>query len=245
MILYPAIDLKEGRCVRLLRGAMDQATVYNDDPGDQARKFVQAGCQWLHVVDLDGAFAGRPANAEAVDAILKAATIPVQLGGGVRNLDTVSAWLDRGVARVILGTAAVKDPALLETAAKAYPGRIALGLDARGGRVAVSGWAEDSGLEAVAFAERFDDLGLAAVIFTDVDRDGALGGPNVASTQALAQRLKTPVIASGGVASLDDLKAIKALAADGVGGAISGRAIYDGRVDLADALALFAEPAAC
>ncbi|MEM7522439.1 MAG: 1-(5-phosphoribosyl)-5-[(5-phosphoribosylamino)methylideneamino]imidazole-4-carboxamide isomerase [Pseudomonadota bacterium] len=245
MILYPAIDLKEGRCVRLLRGEMDQATVYNDDPGDQAAAFVRAGCAWLHVVDLDGAFAGRPENASAVDAILKASTVPVQLGGGVRNLDTVSAWIDRGVARVILGTAAVKDPDLLRAAAEKHPGKIALGLDARGGRVAVSGWAEDSGLEAVAFAERFDDLGLAAVIFTDVDRDGALEGPNLASTQALARRLKTPIIASGGVSSLDDLKKIKALAADGVAGAISGRAIYDGRIALADALAVFAEPAAC
>ncbi|MEM6490747.1 MAG: 1-(5-phosphoribosyl)-5-[(5-phosphoribosylamino)methylideneamino]imidazole-4-carboxamide isomerase [Pseudomonadota bacterium] len=245
MILYPAIDLKQGRCVRLLRGDMDQATVYNDDPGDQARRFVEAGCEWLHVVDLDGAFAGRPENAAAVSSILEASTVPVQLGGGVRNLETVSAWIERGVSRVILGTAAVKDPDLLRRAADAYPGRIALGLDARGGRVAVSGWAEDSGLEAVAFAKQFDDLDLAAVIFTDVDRDGALEGPNLASTDALARALRTPVIASGGVSSLEDLRRIKALAAAGVAGAISGRAIYDGRIDLADALSLFSDPAPC
>lgn len=245
MILYPAIDLKQGRCVRLLRGDMDQATVYNDDPADQAKRFVDAGCEWIHVVDLDGAFAGEPANAAAVEAILGAATVPVQLGGGVRSAETVSAWLDRGVSRVVLGTAAVRDPDFLRASAVAHPGKIALGLDARDGKIALSGWAEDSGVDAVAFAESVDDCGLGAVVFTDIQRDGALEGPNLDATVALAKRLRTPVIASGGVATLADLEALMAHESDGVAGVISGRALYDGRIDLRDALTMLEGSAAC
>lgn len=245
MILYPAIDLKEGRCVRLLRGDMDQATVYHDNPADQARRFADAGCSWIHVVDLDGAFAGKPANAKAVEAILGAVDVSIQLGGGIRTDETVSAWRAAGVARVIIGTAAVRDPDFLRRAAAAHPGGVALGLDARDGKIAVEGWAEDSGVDAVAFAESVDDCGLAAVIFTDIQRDGALQGPNLDATLALAQRLNTPVIASGGVASLADLRAVVQHEADGLGGAIAGRALYDGRIDLAEALALFAGPPPC
>ena len=238
MILYPAIDLKDGRCVRLIKGDMGQATVFNDSPGDQARQFVDAGAEWIHVVDLNGAFAGKPVNAQAVDAILKAAQVPIQLGGGIRDLATIESWLGAGVARVILGTAAVKDPALVKTAARAFPGKIAVGIDARGGYVATEGWADTSELEVTELARRFVDAGVAALIHTDIDRDGVMGGPNVAASAALARAVPIPVIVSGGVSSLADLSAVKAAEASGLAGVISGRAIYDGRLDLAAGIAL-------
>ncbi|MEA4836781.1 MAG: 1-(5-phosphoribosyl)-5-[(5-phosphoribosylamino)methylideneamino]imidazole-4-carboxamide isomerase [Rhodospirillaceae bacterium] len=238
MILYPAIDLKNGACVRLVKGDMDQATVFNTDPAAQAKSFADAGCAWIHIVDLDGAFAGRPVNADAVTAILKAVSVPVQLGGGIRDKAGIEAWLERGVARVILGTAALKDPALVRDACRDFPGRIAVGIDARGGRVAVEGWAETSDITALDLARRFEDAGVAAIIHTDIDRDGLMQGPNIAATATLAEALSVPVIVSGGVSSLDDLAAIKARAASGIAGVISGRALYDGRIDLAAALAL-------
>lgn len=243
MILYPAIDLKGGQCVRLLRGAMDAATVYNDDPAAQARAFRDAGCAWVHVVDLDGAFAGRPVNAGAVRAILAAVDVPVQLGGGIRDRAGIEAWLEAGVARVVLGTVALRDPALVIAACKAHPGRVAVGIDARAGKVAVEGWAETAEVTAEQLALKFEDAGVAAIVFTDIDRDGAMQGPNLAATAALARRLSTPVIASGGVSSLDDLRAIAGLAADGVAGAIVGRALYDGRVDPGEAARVLAEAA--
>jgi phosphoribosylformimino-5-aminoimidazole carboxamide ribotide isomerase len=239
MILYPAIDLKGGQCVRLLRGDMDAATVFGDDPAAQARSFAAAGCAWLHLVDLDGAFAGRPMNRTAVEAILAAVAIPVQLGGGIRDRATIEAWLDRGVARVILGTAALRDPALVREAARAHPGRIAVGFDARGGKVAVEGWAETSATTATDLARRFENAGVAAIIYTDIDRDGAMQGPNVAATAALARAVSIPVIASGGVSSLADLAALKASGAP-LDGAITGRALYEGRIDLAAAVRLLA-----
>ena len=235
MILYPAIDLKDGQCVRLLRGAMDRATVFGDDPAAQARAFVAAGCAWLHLVDLNGAFAGRPVNGGAVEAILAAVDVPVQLGGGIRDRATIEAWLERGVARVILGTAALRDPGLVRAAAAAHPGRVAVGIDARDGRVAVEGWAQTSETLAADLARRFEDAGVAAIVYTDIDRDGAMAGPNVAATAALAQAVSIPVIASGGVASLDDLRALKNSGAP-LDGAISGRALYEGRLDLAEAV---------
>jgi phosphoribosylformimino-5-aminoimidazole carboxamide ribotide isomerase len=237
MIFYPAIDLKGGQCVRLLRGRMDQATVFGDDPAAQARAFQDAGCEWLHLVDLDGAFAGRPENAAAVESILAAVTIPVQLGGGIRSLATVERWLDLGVRRVILGTVAVRDPGLVRAAALAHPGRVAVGIDARAGRVAVEGWAEETDIGVVDLARRFEDAGVAAIIFTDIDRDGAMQGPNVESTAALAHAVSIPVIASGGVSSMDDLRALAACGAP-LDGAISGRAIYEGAIDPAEATAL-------
>lgn len=237
MILFPAIDLKDGACVRLLRGDMDKATVFNDNPGAQAASFVAAGAQWLHIVDLNGAFAGSPVNGDAVDAILAAAgDVPVQLGGGIRDLATIEHWLDAGVARVILGTAAVKQPDLVIEACRTFAGCVAVGIDARAGRVAVEGWAEESDLAAAELAHRFEDAGVAAVIYTDIDRDGALQGVNAEATAALARAVGMPVIASGGVSSLDDLKRLKPFEKDGVVGVISGRAIYDGRLDLAAAL---------
>jgi phosphoribosylformimino-5-aminoimidazole carboxamide ribotide isomerase len=239
MILFPAIDLKDGACVRLLRGDMDKATVFNDDPGAQAGRFVTAGAEWLHIVDLNGAFAGAPVNAAAVAAILAASgDVPAQLGGGIRDLATIERWLDAGIARVILGTAAVKNPDLVIGACKAFPGRIAVGIDARGGRVAVEGWAEVSDLAAEDLARRFEDVGVAAIIYTDIDRDGALQGVNAEATAALARAVGLPVIASGGVASLDDLVRLKTFEKDGIVGVISGRAIYDGRLDLAESLAV-------
>ncbi len=239
MILYPAIDLKDGQCVRLLRGDMASATVFGADPAAQARAFVDAGCRWLHVVDLDGAFAGRPVNGAAVEAILAAVEVPVQLGGGIRDRAAIEAWLGKGVRRVILGTVALRDPGLVRAAAAAHPGRIAVGIDARSGRVAVEGWAETSDVEAVDLARRFEDAGVAAIVYTDIDRDGALEGPDVPGTAALARAVSIPVIASGGIASLDDLRALKAARAP-LDGAICGRALYEGRIDLGEAVRLLA-----
>lgn len=235
MILYPAIDLKDGQCVRLLKGDMDKATVFGDDPAAQARAFQDAGCGWLHLVDLNGAFAGAPVNGAAVEAILAATDIPAQLGGGIRDMATIETWLDKGVARVILGTVAVEDPDLVHAAAKAFPGQVAVGLDARGGRIATRGWAEETHLTVTDLAQRFEDAGIAAIIYTDIERDGAMGGPNIAATAALARAVSVPVIASGGVSSLDDLMALRDTGV--VAGAISGRALYDGALDLRAALA--------
>ncbi|MES2667028.1 MAG: 1-(5-phosphoribosyl)-5-[(5-phosphoribosylamino)methylideneamino]imidazole-4-carboxamide isomerase [Pseudomonadota bacterium] len=234
MILYPAIDLKDGQCVRLLRGEMDAATVFGDDPAAQARAFQDAGCEWLHLVDLNGAFAGAPVNGAAVEAILAAITVPAQLGGGIRDMATIAAWLDRGLARVILGTVAVENPGLVRDAARAYPGRVAVGIDARKGRVATKGWATETDIQATDLALRFEDAGVAAIIYTDIDRDGAMQGPNIQATEALARAVTIPVIASGGVSSLADLAALQATGV--IAGAISGRALYDGAIDLATAL---------
>ncbi len=242
MILYPAIDLKDGRCVRLLRGDMAAATVFAAAPADQARQFADAGFEWLHLVDLNGAFAGRPVNGDAVEAILGAVSLPVQLGGGIRDLATIDFWLDRGVKRVILGTVALTEPELVRTACKKHPGRIVVGIDARDGMVAVEGWARTSEVRALDLALRFEDAGVAAIVYTDIDRDGALGGVNVEATADLAFALTTPVIASGGVASLADLKSLKQVEKTGVEGVICGRALYDGRLDPAAALKLLAEP---
>ncbi|MCB1353657.1 MAG: 1-(5-phosphoribosyl)-5-[(5-phosphoribosylamino)methylideneamino]imidazole-4-carboxamide isomerase [Rhodobacteraceae bacterium] len=239
MILYPAIDLKDGQCVRLLRGEMDQATVFGDDPSAQARAFAAAGCRWLHLVDLNGAFAGQPVNGAAVEAILGAVDIPAQLGGGIRDRATIDRWLERGIARVILGTAALRDPELVRAAARAHPGRIAVGIDARGGMVAVEGWAETSDVTATDLARRFEDAGVAAIIYTDIERDGAMQGPNVAATAALARAVGIPVIASGGVSSMADLRALKESGAP-LDGAISGRALYEGKIDPAEATAYLA-----
>ena len=235
MILFPAIDLKDGQCVRLLRGDMDKATIYAGDPAAQAKAFAETGCEWLHLVDLNGAIEGHPANAAAVENILAAIDIPVQLGGGIRDLDTIAMWLDRGIARVILGTLALRDPEIVIEACKKFPNQIAVGIDARGGMVAVEGWVETSDMAVTALAARFEDAGVAAIIYTDIDRDGALTGVNVESTAELARSTKIPVIASGGVASLDDIKALKATGAP-FQGVISGRALYDGRLDLTEAL---------
>ena len=236
MILYPAIDLKDGQAVRLLRGEMEAATVFNDDPADQARAFADAGARWLHLVDLNGAFAGAPVNGDAVEAILKAIGVPAQLGGGIRDMATIEGWLQKGLGRVILGTVAVEDPDLVREAARTFPGQVAVGIDARGGRVATRGWAEETEEDATDLARRFEDAGVAAVIYTDIERDGAMGGPNIAATEALARAVSIPVIASGGVSSLADLSALRATGV--VAGAISGRALYDGAIDLREALAL-------
>jgi phosphoribosylformimino-5-aminoimidazole carboxamide ribotide isomerase len=238
MILFPAIDLKDGRCVRLVRGEMQQATVFNDDPAAQARAFEAQGFGWLHIVDLNGAFAGKPVNGPAVDAILAAVSIPVQLGGGIRDLATVEMWLARGVRRVILGTAAVKQPQLVREACRKFPGRIVVGIDARAGRVAVEGWAETSELAAADLARRFADAGVAAIIYTDIDRDGVLQGLNLPATVDLARATTIPVVASGGLAGIDDVKALLRPEHAMLEGAIAGRALYDGRLDAHEALAL-------
>ena len=235
MILYPAIDLKDGQAVRLLRGEMDQATVFSDDPAAQAMEFVRAGCEWLHLVDLNGAFAGEPVNATPVEAILKACNVPTQLGGGIRDMATIERWLDKGLQRVILGTVAVENPDLVREAAKAFPGHVAVGIDARGGKVATKGWAEETDVEVTDLAKSFEDAGVVAIIYTDINRDGAMQGPNIEATAALARSVSIPVIASGGVSSLEDLIALRECGA-GLNGAISGRALYDGALDLGDAL---------
>jgi phosphoribosylformimino-5-aminoimidazole carboxamide ribotide isomerase len=244
LTLYPAIDLKDGQCVRLRRGDMDQATVYGDNPGAQAKTWQAAGFSWLHVVDLNGAFAGKPVNAAAVRSILDNVTIPVQLGGGIRDIPGIAAWLDAGVRRVILGSAAAKNPQLVIDACKAFPGRIAVGIDARDGFVATEGWAETSAMQAAELGLRFEDAGVSVIIYTDIGRDGMLGGLNLDQTVAFSVRLTTPVIASGGVGSLADLAALKAVAGGTrIEGAIVGRALYDGRIDPAEAIALLGSTA--
>lgn len=238
MILFPAIDLKDGQCVRLKLGEMSEATVFNDDPAAQARDFEAQGFEYLHIVDLNGAFAGRPVNGTAVEAILAAVKMPVQLGGGIRDIATIEGWLAKGVARAILGTVAVRDPALVKAAAKAFPGRIAVGIDAKGGLVAVEGWAETSALTVVELARRFEDAGVAAIIYTDIERDGVLKGLNLPATAALAAATSIPVIASGGLASMTDVEAMLRPEYAKLEGAITGRALYDGRLDAMAALAL-------
>ncbi len=236
MILYPAIDLKDGQAVRLLRGDMEKSTVFNDDPASQAMEFVDAGCAWLHLVDLNGAFAGEPVNDAAVEAILSRTQVPAQLGGGIRDMATIERWLDKGLQRVILGTVAVENPDLVREAAKAFPGHVAVGIDARDGRVATKGWAEETDVMVTDLAKSFEDAGVAAIIYTDINRDGAMQGPNIEATADLARAVSIPVIASGGVSSLDDLIALRDCGA-GLNGAISGRALYDGAIDLKAALA--------
>lgn len=234
MILYPAIDLKDGKCVRLLRGEMAAATVFGDDPAAQAAKFQAAGCDWLHLVDLNGAFAGQPVNGAAVEAILARVTVPCQLGGGIRDMATIEMWLAKGLARVILGTVAVEDPALVRKAARAFPGQVAVGIDARGGTVATKGWATATDIQVTDLAQSFQDAGIAAIIYTDIDRDGAMQGPNIAATEALARAVAIPVIASGGISSMADLIALRDTGV--IAGAISGRALYDGAIDLTRAI---------
>lgn len=241
MILYPAIDLKDGQCVRLKRGDMQSATVFNTDPAAQAETFARQGFQWLHLVDLNGAFAGRPVNAAAVEAILKRVSIPVQLGGGIRDLATIAMWLGKGVSRVILGTIAARNPGLVREAAKLHPGRIAVGIDARNGQVAVEGWGETSALAARDLALRFADAGIAAIIYTDIDRDGMLQGINVDATLALAAAVPVPVIASGGLGSMADIERLSQPDCARLGGVIAGRALYDGRIDPAKALAILGQ----
>jgi phosphoribosylformimino-5-aminoimidazole carboxamide ribotide isomerase len=238
VILFPAIDLKNGEAVRLQQGDMARATVFSRDPAAQARAFAEQGFVYLHLVDLDGAFAGKPVNAAAVDRIVDAVKIPVQLGGGIRDRATIDAWLDKGIARVIVGTAAVRDPALVKAAARACPGRVAVGLDARDGKIAVEGWSKTSALSALEVGRRFEDAGVAAIVYTDVNRDGMLEGLNLDATVALAERISIPVIASGGLASLADVRALLEPRAQKLEGAIAGRALYDGRLDPAAALSL-------
>ena len=244
MILFPAIDLKDGRCVRLIQGDMDQATIFNDDPGAQGAAFEDQGFEWLHVVDLDGAFAGKPVNAQAVEAMLKVVSMPVQLGGGIRDMKTVEGWLAKGVARIIIGTAAVRDPGFVREAARLHPGRIAVGIDAKDGRVAVEGWAQTSTMTAEDLGLRFEDAGVAAIIYTDIARDGILKGLNIPMTLALANAVSIPVIASGGLASLADIERLLEPDCVRLAGAITGRALYDGRIDPAEALALIRQAAA-
>ena len=244
MILFPAIDLKDGNCVRLKLGEMDQATVFNTNPAAQARAFETQGFKYLHIVDLNGAFAGKPVNGAAVEAILAAVNMPVQLGGGIRDLSTIEAWLAKGVRRVILGTIAVRDPALVREACAKFPGRVAVGIDAKGGKVAVEGWAETSELTAIDLARRFEDAGVAAIIYTDIERDGVLKGLNLPATAELARATRIPVIASGGLASIADVKALLQPEYRMLEGAITGRALYDGRIDPAEALAVLASTVA-
>lgn len=236
MILFPAIDLKDGKCVRLQKGDMDAVTVFNDSPADQAKQFEDQGFEYLHVVDLNGAFAGESVNGDAVEAIIKAVNMPVQLGGGIRTIEHIQAWLDRGLARVILGTIAVRDPELVKEACKKFPGQIAVGIDARGGKVAVEGWAQTSELDVIELAEKFEGVGVAAIIFTDIDRDGILTGINWEATLELAQAVSIPVVASGGLASMDDIDTMCKPEMAVLEGAISGRALYDGRIDVEKAL---------
>ncbi len=238
MILFPAIDLKEGNCVRLIQGDMAQATIFSDHPADQAASFESQGFEWLHIVDLDGAFAGKPVNAEAVRSIVARIKLPIQLGGGIRDMRTVEGWLEAGIRRVIIGTAAVKDPSFVREAARRFPGQVAVGIDARDGRVAVDGWANLSEMSAEELGLRFQDAGVAAIIYTDIARDGLLKGLNIDSTLALANALSIPVIASGGLASIDDIVRLTEPDCAVLEGAISGRALYDGRLDPAEALAL-------
>jgi phosphoribosylformimino-5-aminoimidazole carboxamide ribotide isomerase len=235
MILYPAIDLKDGQAVRLVHGDMEQTTVFNDNPAAQAQAFVDAGCEWLHLVDLNGAFAGEPVNAAPVEAILKACDVPAQLGGGIRNMATIAAWIEKGLARVILGTVAVENPDLVREAAREFPGKIAVGIDARNGRVATKGWAEETDVLVTDLAQSFEDAGVSAIIYTDINRDGAMQGPNIQATADLARAVSIPVIASGGVSSLADLIALRDCGVM-LNGAISGRALYDGAIDLKEAL---------
>ncbi|SMR81396.1 1-(5-phosphoribosyl)-5-[(5-phosphoribosylamino)methylideneamino] imidazole-4-carboxamide isomerase [Aliiroseovarius halocynthiae] len=235
MILYPAIDLKDGQCVRLLRGEMEEATVFNDNPAAQARAFQDAGCEWIHLVDLNGAFAGEPVNGAAVEAILGAIDVPAQLGGGIRDMATIESWIEKGLSRVILGTVAVENPDLVREAARTFPGKVAVGIDARDGRVATKGWAEETDVMVTDLAKSFEDAGVCAIIYTDINRDGAMQGPNTEATADLARAVSIPVIASGGVSSLDDLRALKSCGAS-LNGAISGRALYDGAIDLKEAL---------
>lgn len=237
MILYPAIDLKDGQAVRLLRGDMEKSTVFSDDPAAQAMEFVAAGCEWLHLVDLNGAFAGEPVNAAAVEAILERTKVPAQLGGGIRDMATIERWITKGLARVILGTVAVENPALVREAAREFPGKVAVGIDARNGRVATKGWAEETDVMVTDLAKSFEDAGVAAIIYTDINRDGAMQGPNTDATAALAKAVSIPVIASGGVSSLEDLIALRDCGAN-LNGAISGRALYDGALDLSKALSV-------
>jgi phosphoribosylformimino-5-aminoimidazole carboxamide ribotide isomerase len=238
MILFPAIDLKEGKCVRLKLGDMAQATVFNDNPAAQARQFEAQGFPWLHLVDLNGAFSGKPVNGDAIDSILSAVKVPVQLGGGIRDLTTIESWLSRGVRRVILGTIALRNPDMVKEACRKFPERISVGIDAKGGRVAVEGWAKTSDLTAIELARRFADVGVAAIIFTDIDRDGVLKGLNIGSTLKLADAVNIPVIASGGLASIEDIERLLAPDCAKLGGAICGRALYDGRLDAIEALSL-------
>ena len=235
MILYPAIDLKDGQAVRLYKGEMEKATVFHDRPAEQAKAFEAAGCDWLHLVDLNGAFAGEPVNGAAVEAILAETSVPAQLGGGIRDMATIAMWIEKGIARVILGTVAVENPALVREAAKAFPGKVAVGIDARNGQVATKGWAEETDVMVTDLAHSFEDAGVAAIIYTDINRDGAMQGPNVEATEALARAVSIPVIASGGVSSLADLIALRDTGV--IAGAISGRALYDGALDLGEALA--------
>jgi phosphoribosylformimino-5-aminoimidazole carboxamide ribotide isomerase len=240
MILYPAIDLKDGQCVRLLRGEMSAATVFGDDPAAQAAKFAAAGCAWLHLVDLNGAFAGTPVNAAAVEAILASVNVPCQLGGGIRDMATIEMWLTKGLARVILGTVAVENPDLVRQAARAFPGQVAVGIDARKGFVATKGWATETNVQASDLARSFEDAGVAALIYTDIDRDGAMQGPNIEATKALSEAVSIPVIASGGVSTMADLIALRDTGT--IAGAISGRALYDGAIDLTAALLALKQP---
>ena len=238
MIIYPAIDLKDGKCVRLLRGEMDKSTVFSDKPYLQAKKFEQSGCHWLHLVDLNGAFEGRPVNSKAVSEIITNVNMLTQLGGGIRNMDTIEFWISAGINRIILGTAALHDPALVLQACHSFPDQIAVGIDAKNGKVAVNGWAEVSEISAIDLALKFEDAGVSAIIYTDINRDGAMAGPNIEETAKLAERLSTPVILSGGISKLSDIEAVKNVRGFGIEGIIIGRALYDGSIDAKDAIAL-------